>query len=36
MIMHRFSPVEAAGVFELPADYRDGIIKAMMDFEAAV
>jgi L-iditol 2-dehydrogenase len=31
MITHRFSLNRAAGAFELLADYRDGIIKAMVD-----
>ena len=31
MITHRFNLNRAAGAFELLADYRDGIIKAMVD-----
>ena len=31
MITHRFSLNRAAGAFELLADYRDGIIKAMVE-----
>ena len=31
MITHRFSLDQAAKAFELLADYRDGIIKAMVD-----
>ncbi len=33
MITHRFSLDEVAKAFELLADYRDGIIKAMVDME---
>ena len=31
MITHRFSLDQAAKAFELLTDYRDGIIKAMVD-----
>ncbi len=33
MITHRFSLAQTARAFELLADYRDGIIKAMVDME---
>jgi L-iditol 2-dehydrogenase len=33
MITHRFTLGQAATAFELLADYRDGIIKAMVDLE---
>ncbi len=33
MITHRFSLGQAARAFELLADYRDGVIKAMVDME---
>jgi threonine dehydrogenase-like Zn-dependent dehydrogenase len=33
MTTHRFSLDQVAGAFELLADYRDGIIKAMVDME---
>ncbi|MEJ2111886.1 MAG: zinc-binding dehydrogenase [Acidobacteriota bacterium] len=36
MITHRFSLEESAGAFELLADYRDGIIKAMIDVAAVM
>jgi L-iditol 2-dehydrogenase len=35
MITHRFRLDDAAGAFELLADYRDGIIKAMVEIGAA-
>jgi threonine dehydrogenase-like Zn-dependent dehydrogenase len=33
MITHRFSLDRTANAFDLLADYRDGIIKAMVDIE---
>jgi threonine dehydrogenase-like Zn-dependent dehydrogenase len=33
MITHRFSLDQVAKAFELLADYRDGVIKAVVDME---
>ena len=32
MVTHRFSPEETQQAFEMVSDYKDGIIKAMIDF----